>query len=245
MNNDHYLFVSDLHLDASLPPAVDQFLTFLDGPARAACGLYILGDLFEAWVGDDDLDECRASVCAALRRYTDSGLPCHVVRGNRDFLLGSAFEARTGCRLLPDPVLLQLGELRVFVCHGDLLCRDDVAYQQLRSIVRQSRWQKAFLALDLATRRVLAGAARKGSQAHTSRAGYRIMDVNPQAVAAGFRVSDARLMIHGHTHRPGIHDETVDGQAATRIVLGDWYTQGSCLRLYSDGRYELEALPRD
>ena len=245
MRDDHYLFVSDLHLDASLPPAVEQFLDFLAGPARAALGLYILGDLFEAWVGDDDLDECRTRVCQALLEYTRSGRPCHVVRGNRDFLLGAGFEARTGCQLLADPFLLQLGALRVFVCHGDILCRDDIAYQQLRSIVRQSRWQSAFLALDLATRRLLAGAARKGSQAHTSRAGYRIMDVNPEAVATGFRVSESRLMIHGHTHRPGIHDQRVDGEAAVRIVLGDWYTQGSYLRLYDDGRYQLQSLARD
>ena len=239
-----YLFVSDLHLDASLPAAVDQFLGFLERDACEADGLYILGDLFEAWVGDDDPEPCRSRVCEALRAYTATGRPCWVVRGNRDFLFGRGFEARTGCTLLPDPVRITIGAFDAFVSHGDLLCTDDHAYQQLRSIVRQPDFQSRFTALPLAARRAMADAARKGSKAHTGRAAYTVMDVNAAAVLAALRVTGSNLMIHGHTHRPGIHTLDVDGEAATRIVLGDWYEQGSVLRVQDDGQYALLTLPR-
>ena len=244
MPDDTYLFVSDLHLDARLPAAVAQFLSFLKGPASEVAGLYILGDLFEAWVGDDDPEPCRNQVCEALRDYTSSGKPCFVVRGNRDFLFGAGFEARTGCQLLPDPVRVTIGDLQLFVSHGDVLCTDDHAYQELRSVVRQGAWQRHFMALPLDTRRALADAARSGSKAHTGRTQYAVMDVNAAAVLAAFRATGTRLMVHGHTHRPAVHTLEVDGQAATRIVLGDWYDQGSCLRVQANGHYELLTLPR-
>ena len=244
MRTATYLFVSDLHLDVSLPAAVDQFLAFLEGEALAANGLYILGDLFEAWVGDDDDEPCRRQVCEALHRYTSTGRPCWVVRGNRDFLFGTGFETRTGCQLLPDPVRVRIGTLDAFVTHGDLLCTDDTAYQQLRTIVRDAVWQERFTSLPLAARRALADKARAGSRAHTDRTSYTVMDVNPATVATAFRVSSTRLMIHGHTHRPGVHALDVDGTACTRIVLGDWYTQGSVLRVGDDGAYELVTLAR-
>ena len=239
-----YLFVSDLHLDASLPEAVAQFLDFLEGDARQAAGLYILGDLFEAWVGDDDPEPCRNRICEALHAYTSAGFPAWVVRGNRDFLFGAGFEARTGCTLLPDPVRVRLGALDAFVSHGDVLCTDDLAYQELRSIVRQPDWQSRFKALPLEARRAIADKARSGSRAHTGRVAYEVMDVNADAVRTAFRVTGARLMIHGHTHRPGIHTVDVEGVACTRIVLGDWYTQGSVLVVHEDGTYELRSLPR-
>jgi UDP-2,3-diacylglucosamine hydrolase len=239
-----YLFVSDLHLDASLPEAVEQFLGFLAGEARAADGLYILGDLFEAWVGDDDPEPCRSRVCEALRAYTRDGHRAWVVRGNRDFLFGPGFEARTGCTLLPDPVRVTIGAFDAFVSHGDVLCTDDHAYQALRSIVRRPSWQERFKALPLAARRAIADAARAGSRAHTGRTTYDVMDVNANVVVTALRVTGTRLMVHGHTHRPGIHALTVDGERATRIVLGDWYTQGSVLRVHDDGRYALVSLPR-
>jgi UDP-2,3-diacylglucosamine hydrolase len=244
MRDDTYLFVSDLHLDAALPAAVTQFLDFLNGPALEAQGLYILGDLFEAWVGDDDPEPCRGRVCDALKAYTATGRLGFMVRGNRDFLFGPGFEARTGFTLLPDPVLVELGALRAFVSHGDVLCVDDHAYQELRSVVRNPAWQRRFLALPLQTRRALADAARAGSKAHTGRAQYTVMDVNPTAVRDAFRATGTRLMVHGHTHRPGIHEIDLDGQSATRIVLGDWYEQGSCLRVDASGKFELLTLPR-
>lgn len=243
MSPPTYLFVSDLHLASESLPAVEQFGAFLASEAREADALYILGDLFEAWVGDDDDEPVRRQVCAALRDL-GAHVPCFVMRGNRDFLFGAGFERRSGCTLLPDPLLLEAGGLRVLVSHGDLLCTDDHSYQELRSIVRDAAWQRRFLALPLAARRAVAEAARRGSQRHTRAAMREIMDVNEAAVRAAFRASHTRMMIHGHTHRPGVHLHDVDGTPATRIVLGDWYDQGSCLRLHGDGNFELLELPR-
>jgi UDP-2,3-diacylglucosamine hydrolase len=241
MPDPNYLFVSDLHLDAGAQDARSLFIRFLAHEARTALALYILGDLFEVWVGDDDPEPARDEICRALLELTRSGVPCFVVRGNRDFLFNEGFERRTGARLLPDPVLATLYGERVFVSHGDVLCTDDHAYQELRSVVRDPHWQRRFMALPLDTRRGLADRARAGSKAHTGRAGYSIMDVNEDSVAAAFRVSGTRVMIHGHTHRPGIFRHQVDGAAAVRIVLGDWYEQGSYL-LWGPGGYELKTL---
>lgn len=237
MSADRILFVSDLHLDEDSPRAVTQFIEFLRGPALDSQALYILGDLFETWIGDDDDEPARHSVCTALHEYTRR-VPCHVVRGNRDFLLGPGFEQRSGCRLLPDPVRVQAGTRRFVLSHGDLLCTKDTGYQNFRDFTRDARVQRDFLALPLAVRRTLAGRARAGSRAHTRGAAQNIMDVNPGAVAELLRIADADLLIHGHTHRPATHAQRVDGRERTRIVLGDWYEDGSCLALGGDGRYE-------
>jgi UDP-2,3-diacylglucosamine hydrolase len=237
------LFVSDVHLDAAAPQATEQFLAFLRAEATAAEALYILGDLFEAWVGDDDEEPNNERVCQALRALTAGGVACFALHGNRDFLLGAGFCERSGCRLLPDPVIAQLEGERVLVTHGDALCTDDHPYQELRSIVRQSVWQQRFLALPLSAREQLADELRAGSRRHTSRTVPYIMDVNPQAVTAAFRAAGVRRMVHGHTHRPGVHDLEIDGERAQRIVLGAWHEQGSFLR-YERGRFELCALPR-
>ena len=237
------LFVSDVHLDAASPPATEQFLRFLSTEAANAEALYILGDLFEAWVGDDDQDPGNERVCRALRALSASGVACFALHGNRDFLLGKGFCERSGCRLLPDPVIVQLDGERVLMTHGDALCTDDHAYQELRSIVRQPAWQRRFLALPLSAREQLAHEARAGSRRHTSRIVPDIMDVNAQAVTAAFRATGVRRLVHGHTHRPGVHDVELDGEPAQRIVLGAWYEQGSVLR-YESGRYQLRALPR-
>jgi UDP-2,3-diacylglucosamine hydrolase len=237
------LFVSDVHLDAAAPQATDQFLAFLHAEAAGAEALYILGDLFEAWVGDDDQEPANERVCGALRALTASGVACFALHGNRDFLLGRGFCARSGCRLLSDPVIAQFGSERVLLTHGDALCTDDHSYQELRTAVRAPAWQRRFLALPRATRELLANEARAGSRRHTSRTVPTIMDVNPAAVTAAFRAAQVRRMIHGHTHRPGVHDGEVDGEAAQRIVLGAWYEQGSYLR-YESGSYQLRVLPR-
>ena len=243
MASGRYLFVSDLHLDAGTPAAVAQFLQFLQGPARDANALYILGDLFETWIGDDDDEPVRARICGALRELTMS-TPCFVMHGNRDFLLGTAFEQRSGCRLLPDPTVLALPSARVLLMHGDLLCTADHDYQEFRQLARDPAHRAAWLRLPLTTRRALAQAARAGSHAHTSRVSEAIMDVDAVAVDTALRLAQARLLIHGHTHRPAVHSLQQDGQAMTRIVLGDWYDEGSCLALGADGRYEtLPLLP--
>jgi UDP-2,3-diacylglucosamine hydrolase len=242
MPADRILFVSDLHLDEESPQAVEQFHGFLRGEARDALALYILGDLFESWVGDDDDEPVRQAVCAALRDYTRH-VPCHVVRGNRDFLLGAGFERRSGCQLLPDPVHVRSGPRQFLVSHGDLLCTSDRRYQRFRDFSRDESVQRDFLALPLPLRRRLAGKARADSRAYTRGARQDIMDVNAEAVAALLRLADVDVLIHGHTHRPAVHRLQVDGRERTRIVLGDWYESGSCLALAADGRYETLRLP--
>jgi UDP-2,3-diacylglucosamine hydrolase len=237
------LFISDLHIDASRPAITEQFLSFLRTEATSAEALYILGDLFESWVGDDAADAAQSAAGAGLRELTAGGVPCFVMHGNRDFLLGQQFCAMTGALLLPDPLIVTLYGEPVLVMHGDALCTDDRAYQRLRATVRDADWQRQFLALSVAQRRALAGAARVGSQAHTATLEYAIADVNAASVAAALRAAGTATLLHGHTHRPGIHPLQVDGRACTRIVLGDWYTQGSLLRWDRDGP-ELVSLAR-
>jgi UDP-2,3-diacylglucosamine hydrolase len=236
------LFISDLHIDASRPAITACFLDFLAREAARADALYILGDLFESWVGDDDPDADQMAAISGLRRLTALGVPCFVMHGNRDFLIGERFCALTGALLLTDPIVLTLYGEAVLVMHGDALCTDDIAYQRLRATVRDERWQAEFLALGTAQRRALADAARDGSRAHTASVAQTITDVNADSVAGVLRASGASTLLHGHTHRPGIHSFAVDGRACTRIVLGDWYTQGSVLR-WDERGYALAALP--
>jgi UDP-2,3-diacylglucosamine hydrolase len=238
------VFVSDVHLDASAPDATEQFVEFLRTECAGADALYILGDLFEVWVGDDDPDPEKAKIVAALRTLTDSGVAAFVVHGNRDFLLGRQFCDKAGVRLLQDPVVIELDGERVLVTHGDALCTDDFAYQELRSSVRTPEWQRRFLALPFDVRNRFASQARKGSKAHQARTAPKIQDVNAGAVETAFRTTRVRRMIHGHTHRPGIHDTVVDGEPAQRIVLGAWYEEGSYL-VCENGKYDLKTLPRD
>jgi UDP-2,3-diacylglucosamine hydrolase len=237
------LFISDLHIDASRPPIVQQFLSFLETEAVRADALYILGDLFESWIGDDAADSAQAAVIAGLRALTANGVPCFVMHGNRDFLLSARFCRESGAQLLDDPVIVTLYGERILVMHGDALCTDDRAYQRLRATVRDPDWQQRFLSLSIVARRALAGAARQGSQAHTAAMEYTITDVSAASVAAVLRGSGLNTLLHGHTHRPAIHAFEMDGRPCTRIVLGDWYDQGSVLRWDQRGP-ELVSLTR-
>jgi UDP-2,3-diacylglucosamine hydrolase len=237
------LFASDLHLDSEAPWAIDAFLAFLEGPARQSEALYLLGDLFEAWVGDDDDDAAHRRASDGIARLTGAGIPVYVMHGNRDFLIGEAFEERTGAKLLPDPVMVDLHGLPTLLSHGDVFCTEDPAYQDLRSIVRKPGWQRRFLSLPLSTRRTLASAARAGSKAHTERQIPVLMDVNPEAVIRAMRATGARRLIHGHTHRPAIHQFEVDGRTAERVVLAPWYESASCVGVDAEGVREI-ALPR-
>jgi UDP-2,3-diacylglucosamine hydrolase len=237
------LFISDLHIDASRPAITAQFLAFLASEAVRADALYILGDLFESWVGDDAADPSQAAAIQGIHALTSHGVPCFVMHGNRDFLLAEQFCGMSGARLLPDPLIVTLYGEPVLVMHGDALCTDDRAYQRLRATVREPAWQRQFLALSIASRRALAGAARVGSRAHTAAVEYAITDVNADSVAAALRGAGAAALLHGHTHRPAIHALQVDGRPCTRIVLGDWYDQGSLLRWDQNGP-ELVSLPR-
>ena len=231
------LFVSDLHLDPERPAITELFGRFLDGEARDADALYILGDLFEAWVGDDDPSEAGTFVAARLKALADAGVPVCFIRGNRDFLLGDAYAKRAGMTILPDPAVILLQGEPTLILHGDLLCSDDTAYQQFRAQTRDPRWQAQFLAQPLQARLAFAAQARAASKARygelqASGQSETITDVSPATVREWFARYGVRRMIHGHTHRPAIHDE---GHGNTRIVLGDWYEQGSVLRVSADG----------
>lgn len=242
------LFISDLHLDASRPAITDLFLAFLRSEALEADALYILGDLFEAWIGDDTPSPAADAVAAALKEVSNAGVPVYFIRGNRDFLLGEQYAARAGMRILPDPSVIDLYGTPVLLQHGDLLCTDDLPYQQFRAQTRDPAFQAQFLAQPLAARIAFAQKARDASQSRQSemkqgdRAQFEtVTDVAPAEVDATFIRFGVDTMIHGHTHRPAVHSLMAGGQARTRIVLGDWYEQGSVLRVTPDGM-SLQAL---
>jgi UDP-2,3-diacylglucosamine hydrolase len=218
-------------------------VTDLPPRARGARALYILGDLFEAWIGDDDPDPDKRRVVAALQSLTATGVPCYVMHGNRDFLLGRRFLGETGAQILEDGALVEIEGERVLLMHGDLLCTDDHSYQRLRRIVRNPLLQWIVRHLSLASRQSLAARMRAGSQMHTQSTAPEIMDVNDAAVRAAFHRTGVRTLIHGHTHRPAIHDLEVDGRPRRRIVLGDWHQHGSVLE-WQSGDARLEVLPR-
>lgn len=236
------LFISDLHLEPTRPAITALFLDFLERRAQQAQALYILGDLFEAWIGDDDDAEPGRTVAAALRKLTDQEVPTYFLHGNRDFLLGERFAAATGIQLLPENVVINLAGERVLLLHGDTLCTDDVEYQAFRAQVRDPAWRARTLALPLAQRRALAGQLRETSRQSARQKAADIMDVNPAAVDQALRAHGVRCLIHGHTHRPAIHRWTLDGQPAQRAVLGDWYDQGSVLVCDALG-WRLEPFP--
>ncbi len=223
------LFISDLHLDPQRPEITRLFLDFLEGRGRSAERLYILGDLFEAWVGDDDDSSLADAVCAGLRDCAGSGTPVYVMHGNRDFLLGEDFAAASGCKLLADPTVVDLYGQATLLMHGDLLCTDDTEYLAFRDMVREPAWQQAFLARPLAERRQIAAQLRETSIERTHGKPDSIMDVNPQTVTDTMERHAVQRLIHGHTHRPAVHELRVNGKPARRLVLGDWYEQGSVL----------------
>ncbi|HXH04096.1 MAG TPA: UDP-2,3-diacylglucosamine diphosphatase [Candidatus Competibacteraceae bacterium] len=237
------LFISDLHLDPARPAVTALFLQFLERCAARAEALYILGDLFEAWLGDDDDGEPGATVAAALRRLAEGGVAVYFCQGNRDFLLGAAYAARCGMTLLAEETVIELHGVPTLVTHGDQLCTDDVEYQRFRAQARSSAWQTQVLALPLPQRRAMARQLREFSQAANQQKAEYIMDVNATAVAAALRHHDVSRLIHGHTHRPAIHDLSLDGRPAQRIVLGDWYEQGSVLVCAPGAIPRLENLP--
>jgi UDP-2,3-diacylglucosamine hydrolase len=231
----HALVVSDLHIDAAHPAIGDRFMQFLEGTARRACALYVLGDLFETWIGDDEDEPHRQAVLAALKRLTDAGVELYCMAGNRDFLYGPAFERATGGRLLADPTLVtRFGRVILFT-HGDALCTDDMPYQRLRAMVRDPAWQQRFLTLPRATRTLMASAARSGSQSHTAQQSHMLMDVNQDTVLEVFRAAGVDTLLHGHTHRPGEHAHAVETRICTRLVLSDWSGEPLVARWDGDG----------
>ncbi len=237
------LFISDLHLDPDRPAMTALLLDFLVQRGRQAEALYILGDLFEVWIGDDDDAELGQIVAKALQALTTRSVPVYFLRGNRDFLLGEGFAAASGVQLLPDSAMITLLGERVLLLHGDTLCIDDIEYQAFRAQVRVPAWQEQILALPLMQRRMLAGQLRETSRQATQQKAADITDVNLAEVDQVMRAHSVHRLIHGHTHRPAIHDWTLDGQPARRVVLGDWYEQGYVLCCDAMG-WRLESLPR-
>ncbi len=237
------LFISDLHLEASQPEIGEQFLSFLKAEARGAEALYILGDLFEVWLGDDDPNPYYATMKTALRELADAGVPMYFMHGNRDFTIGKDFAAETGVEILDDPTIVDLYGESVLLCHGDSLCTDDVEYQQVRAMTRNPDWQAMMLAKSIEERIAFAMQAREDSKARGESVSDEIMDVNQDAVIALLREHGVATLLHGHTHRPAIHDVDLGDRSAKRIVLGDWYEQGSIVRWDTNGP-RLEAMPR-
>lgn len=234
---DHCLFISDLHLCDSRPHITQAFIAFLENTAAKAQALYILGDLFEYWAGDDAIvTGAHQSSIHALHSLTLKGVPIFLMHGNRDFLLGKGFEKATGVKILSDPSLITLFGKPVLLSHGDALCTDDVAYQQFRSEVRSASWKEQFLNKPLSNRVAYIEQLRAQSEQAKSNKSMQIMDVNAAAVDDLIRENNyPPLFIHGHTHRPNNHLHQLDGNACERWVLGDWYEQGSYLKLDTNG----------
>lgn len=227
-------FISDLHLSGERPEIISQFIDFLENQAANAEAVYILGDLFEVWVGDDAIPTDMQPVIRSLHTLTSGGTPVFVMAGNRDFLLGNQFEKLTGCTLIDDPTTIDLYGVPTLLLHGDTLCTDDVDYQQFRTMVRDPDWQKEFLSKTIDERISIGKEARQESMALTKEKPEEIMDVNRETVVNTFRSYNAHQMIHGHTHRPAIHQLDIDNRTVRRIVLGDWYDQSSILEVEND-----------
>ncbi len=223
------------------------FERFLAGPVREAGALYLLGDLFDAWPGDDILDDpsdvFHASLCASLQKVGASGTALYFLPGNRDFLVGPRFLAATGMQLLTDETIIDIAGTRTLLMHGDTLCTDDAEYQQFRQRVRGEQWRHDFMALPLAARRASIEQLRQHSEREKQAKSHAIMDVNAAAVAAALRRHGVTRLIHGHTHRRAHHPLAIDGSAAERWVLGDWDTSGNALACDANGCRWLEWPP--
>ncbi len=224
------LFIADLHLDPKHPLILTRFKEFLASRARSVDALYILGDLFEAWLGDDEDEPTYQDIKTALHDLTSSGVPVFVMHGNRDFLLGAGFAEATGCQLITDDFhIINLYSIPTLLMHGDTLCTQDSDYQAFRQQVRNPLWQKQILAQPLVQRRILAQQMRMQSQAKAQSTVNEIMDVTPEAVISTLETHGIYNLIHGHTHRPAIHQLTVNGQTAYRRVVGDWREESAMI----------------
>ncbi len=228
------LFVSDLHLDHKRPHIIAAFCRFLK-EIKDTDALYILGDLFEYWVGDDDPAIGLESVLTGLEKLGDSGIPIYFIHGNRDFLVGSKFSRLTHCKILPEETVIDLYGTPTLIMHGDTLCTDDIPYQKYRKKVRNKWVIKTLLLLSVKQRLKLAGHLRNTSAKAISNKTPEIMDVNQQTVEQTMLKNNVNVLIHGHTHRPAIHEFNIKEQTYKRIVLGDWYEQGSVLRCTEQG----------
>ncbi|MCK5336508.1 MAG: UDP-2,3-diacylglucosamine diphosphatase [Gammaproteobacteria bacterium] len=239
------LFISDLHLTPDRPFIIKLFTQFVNERAIHADALYILGDFFEYWIGDDDPAEGLEAVFEAFNTLKEHKVPVYFMHGNRDFLIGSEFEKRTHCQLIADPKIITINNESIILLHGDSLCTKDTEYQEFKKLVRSATWQQEFIAKPLSERKAIVKSLRETSQTKTSSKDEEIMDVEQEAVNKLLRSQQINYVIHGHTHRPNVHEFTLDNTPVTRIVLGDWYKHGSVLsirkELHSEGfNYKLE-----
>lgn len=233
---DHSLFISDCHLCESRPSVIDAFIEFLARTAIHADALYILGDLFEYWAGDDAINEgVHAPIIGALKQLNIQDTTLFVMHGNRDFLLGDGFAKATHATILRDPTLVSLYGQTTLLSHGDLLCTDDIDYQRFRTEVRSDAWQTKFLSQSLSDRIAYIESVRQKSDQEKSIKSMDIMDVNNHAVTQLFASYNYPTLIHGHTHRPMLHQHQINHHTCKRWVLGDWYEQGSYLRVDKQG----------
>lgn len=235
------IFISDLHLEAGRPETIVLFERLIREQGLGADAVYILGDLFEAWIGDDDTDPAMKPVIDALAALARAKVPCRIMHGNHDFLLGRRFELATGATLLGDYEVVDLYGERVLLTHGDLLCTDDTRYMELRRMVRDPAWQRDFLSKPIAERRAIASRIRSASLEESAAKPEAIMDVNAATVEETMRRFGVHRLLHGHTHRPAVHALTVDGKPAERIVLGAWHEHGYVLHWDENG-YRVELL---
>jgi UDP-2,3-diacylglucosamine hydrolase len=228
-------FVSDLHLSDTRPAANEAFFSFIEQKAPSAQALYILGDLFEYWIGDDDLGEpFHAVVAGFLRGLSRKGVALYVMQGNRDFLMGERFCEETGAQLLEDPAVVELSGVRTLLMHGDTLCSDDADYQDWRRVARSDKWQREFLSRPLAERRRAFLELREKSKSAIRAKPAEVMDVNDDAVRNAFRQHGVSRLVHGHTHKAARHSVEVDGRLCERWVLPDWYGPGGYLEVRGD-----------
>lgn len=233
------LFISDLHLNEAHPASYQLFTQWVDSIDPNVDAIYILGDLFEAWIGDDDQSEFNQAVIKQLKSITTQTIPIFIMPGNRDFLLGHRFMVETGCQLLIDPTVIDLYGQPVLLMHGDTLCTRDLAYQRARPFLRSRLLQRLFTLLPLSVRKKMATRIRQRSYQHVTTSALDIMDVTHQAVIDEMKAHQVNTLIHGHTHRLGMHTFKLDGQDALRIVLGDWHQRGSMLVWTEQGEKEL------
>jgi UDP-2,3-diacylglucosamine hydrolase len=235
-------FISDLHLREAEEPLAAILLRYLQGSARKCPRLFVLGDLFETWVGDDERSALADQVAGALAACAAAGVQIGFQHGNRDFLLGADFARRAGLRLLPDPCVIELAGRAVLLSHGDRYCTDDQAYQTFRRQVRDPDWQRAFLSRPLDQRQAFARQARAESAAHQLGRSVELGDVNRGALEAELSLFGIDLLVHGHTHRPATHEHAVDGRSCQRWVLADWRAHGEALLMGADGRLHRQSL---
>jgi UDP-2,3-diacylglucosamine hydrolase len=232
------MFISDLHLDESTPNITDIFLKFLKNQAKQAEALYILGDFFEFWIGDDDPSPFANTIKRALYEMTQQGLSIYLLHGNRDFLLKKNFFRATGCTLLSEETLINLYGEPTLLMHGDTLCIEDIAYMKARKYVRNRFVQMIFLLKSLKKRQAIVTGYRNASKAHTKMSAHSIMDVTQSEVERIMLKHGVQHLIHGHTHRQATHSFTLNNLSATRTVLGAWHEKGNALICHADGRQE-------